>query len=205
MLSEPSDVRRLAQTRDVDAVVVGASAGAVEALNVLLPGLPAALQVPVIVVVHVPSNRPSLLPELFAPKCALSVREAIDKEPLAAATIWFAPPGYHLLIERDRRFSLSIDEPVNYSRPSIDVLFESAADAYGARLLALVLTGANHDGASGAALVRAQGGLIGVQDPATAIAPTMPALALERAQPQCVGTLHDLVAFVRAHALGRSP
>lgn len=205
MLSEPESTGGVEGTRDVDAVVVGASAGAVEALNVLLPALPPTLHTPVVVVVHIPSSRPSLLAELFAPKCRLAVREALDKAPIAPATIWFAPPGYHLLIERDRHFALSIDEPVHYSRPSIDVLFESAADAYDERLLALVLTGANHDGASGAAIIRAKGGFVGVQDPATAAAPTMPALALERAQPQCVGTVHELVDFVCAHALGRSP
>jgi two-component system, chemotaxis family, protein-glutamate methylesterase/glutaminase len=205
MLSPPPSTGETEQARDVDAVVVGASAGAIEALNTLLPSLPSTLQTPVIVVVHLPASHPSLLAELFAPKCQLSVREAVDKEPIAPATIWFAPPGYHLLVERDQHFALSIDEPINYSRPSIDVLFESAADAYGERLLALVLTGANQDGAAGAATVRAKGGFVGVQDPATAIAPTMPALALERARPQCVGSVGALGEFVRAHALGRSP
>jgi two-component system chemotaxis response regulator CheB len=191
--------------RAVDAVVVGASAGAVEALSVLLPALPRSLHTPVIVVVHLPASRPSLLAELFAAKCQLAVREAGDKDEISPDTIWFAPPGYHLLIERERQFALSVDEPVNYSRPSIDVLFESAADVYRERLLALVLTGANQDGAAGSAAVRARGGLVGVQDPSTALAPTMPTLALERAQPQCVGSLLALSEFVCAHALGRSP
>jgi two-component system, chemotaxis family, protein-glutamate methylesterase/glutaminase len=194
-----------APIRAVDAVVIGASAGAVEALSALLPALPPELQTPVIVVVHLPPSRPSLLAELFAAKCQLAVREAGDKDEVAPNTIWFAPPGYHLLIERERRFALSVDEPVNYSRPSIDVLFESAADVYHDRLLALVLTGANQDGAAGAAAVRARGGLVGVQDPSTALAATMPTVACERAQPQCVGTLRALSEFVRAHALGRSP
>ena len=200
------DARALeAQQTDVDAIVIGASAGAIEALGVLLPALPATLPAPVIVVVHLPANHQSLLTELFKPRCALRVREAEDKQTVEPGTVWFAPPGYHLLIERDRSFALSVDEPVHFSRPSIDVLFESAVDAYQARLLALVLTGANQDGASGAAMIREAGGLVGVQDPSTAIASTMPALAIARARPQCVGTLAQLTTFMLAHAHPRLP
>jgi len=189
--------------RRVDAIVVGASAGAVEALGLLLPALPAELDVPVIVVVHLPANRPSLLADLFAPKCALDVREAEDKAEVRPRTIWFAPPGYHLLLERERTFALSVDEPVNFSRPSIDVLFESAAEVYRARLLAMVLTGANQDGSQGAAAVHRAGGLVAVQDPDTAQAPTMPALCIARTQPHFVGSLTDLATFAIGHALGR--
>jgi two-component system chemotaxis response regulator CheB len=202
MLNGPE--RNSEQTRRVDAVVIGASAGAVEALGVLLPALPDDFDVPVVVVVHVPANRPSLMAELFAPRCKLKVREAEDKRAVAGGTIWFAPPNYHLLIERDRCFALSVDEPVNFSRPSIDVLFESAADVYGERLLAIVLTGANHDGAHGASIVHKAGGLVAVQDPETALAPTMPALSIERAQPELVGDLAELARFVCMQALGRA-
>jgi two-component system chemotaxis response regulator CheB len=193
------------QRLPIEAVVIGASAGAVEALGVLLPALPATLCVPVLVVVHVPGNRQSLLAELFAPKCPLPVREAEDKQPLGEGAIWFAPPGYHLLVERDHSLSLSIDELVNFSRPSIDVLFESAADVYKDRLLALVLTGANHDGAAGAAAVQAAGGLIGVQDPVSATSAAMPTFAIERTTPDLVGSLSELAAFVCAHAAGAEP
>jgi two-component system, chemotaxis family, protein-glutamate methylesterase/glutaminase len=185
--------------RRVDAVVVGASAGAVEALGVLLPALPADLAVPVIVVVHVPGNRQSLLSELFASKCSLPVREAEDKQAIAEG-IWFAPAGYHLLVERNRSFALSIDELFNYSRPSIDVLFESAAEVYRDRLLAVVLTGANYDGSAGAALVHEAGGLVAVQDPATAQSAAMPTFAIERAQPDLVGSLSQLAAYISANA-----
>lgn len=187
----------------IDAIVIGASAGAVEALGTLLPALPAQLGVPVIVVIHLPANRPSLMAELFAAKCALAVREAADKESVEPNTIWFAPPNYHLLIERDRTFALSVDEPVNFSRPSIDVLFESAADVYRDRLLAMVLTGANQDGSGGAAAVHGVGGLVAVQDPATALAKTMPALCIERSPPDLVGSLEELARFACAQALGR--
>lgn len=203
MLSESQPTaHEHASTGRVDAIVIGASAGAVEALGNLLPALPANLDVPVIVVVHVPPNRPSLLVELFAPKCSLSVREAEDKEPIADGTVWFAPPGYHLLIESDRTFALSVDEPVNYSRPSIDVLFESASDVYRERLLALVLTGANQDGAHGAAVVHEAGGLVAVQDPQTASSPTMPALCIARTSPDFVGTLSELASYAIDQASG---
>lgn len=194
-------VRQGAGRSAIQAVVIGASAGAVEALSILLPALPATLRIPVIIVVHVPGNRQSLLSELFAHKCALPVCEAEDKLPVSAGTIWFAPAGYHLLIERNHTFALSIDELVNYSRPSIDVLFESAADVYKDRLLAMVLTGANHDGAAGAAKVHEAGGLVAVQDPTTAAASAMPTFSIERSSPDFVGSLGELAEFVCAHAL----
>ena len=124
-----------------EALVVGASAGATRALLELLPGVPQAARIPIVIVVHLPPNRPSLLPELFAACCAARVSEPEDKQPISAGSIWFAPSNYHLLVEPDRTFSLSVDEPVNFSRPCIDVLFESAADVFGSKLCALVLTG----------------------------------------------------------------
>jgi two-component system chemotaxis response regulator CheB len=178
-----------------DAVVVGGSAGAVDVLGALLPELPADYAVPVIVVVHLPARRTSLLPPLFAPRCALPVREPEDKQPVGPG-VWFAPPDYHLLVEADRTFSLSIDEPVRFSRPSIDVLFESAARAYTSRLLGVVLTGANDDGAEGARAIRRSGGVLAVQSPDTAIASEMPRAAIGRATPQCVGSVQELAAMM---------
>src|SRR6186713_873729 len=145
-----------AQLLACEALVVGASAGAIEALNQLLPAVPAAARIPVVVVVHLPPNRPSLLPEVFAPRCHARTAEPEDKQPVTAGSIWFAPSNYHLLIEADRSFAFSIDLPVNFSRPSIDVLFESASDVFGARLCCIVLTGANDDGAHGASVIRRQ-------------------------------------------------
>lgn len=152
-----------------DAVVVGGSAGAVEALAVLLPALPATLRAPVLVVVHLPRDRRSLLPAIFAGRCALALQEAQDKEPIAAGTVYFCPTDYHLLVDPGPRLALSVDAPVHFSRPSIDVLFESAADQYGERLVGVLLSGANEDGARGLAVV---------QDPATAPMPAMPAAAV---------------------------
>ena len=179
------------------ALVVGASAGAVDALSALLPAVPKDARIPLVVVVHLPPNRASLLPELFATRCAVRVCEPLDKEPMSPGTIWFAPPNYHLLLELDACFSLSIDEPLNFSRPSIDVLFESAADALGRKLCAIVLTGANEDGARGARVVRERGGLVVVQDPSTAVASDMPRAAISRANPQFVATLPEIADLVR--------
>jgi two-component system chemotaxis response regulator CheB len=195
MLTLTSDQEQ--QLRSCQALLVGASAGAVEALTLLLPGVPAAARVPLVVVVHLPPNRASLLPELFAARCAAQVREPLDKEPMSAGTIWFAPPNYHLLLEADLHFSLSIDEPINFSRPSIDALFESAADALGGKLCAVVLTGANEDGARGAKLVRERGGFVIVQDPSTAVASDMPSAAISRANPQIVAPLSEIADLFR--------
>jgi two-component system chemotaxis response regulator CheB len=178
-------------------LLIGASAGAVEALSIILPGVPQASRIPIVVVVHLPPNRSSLLPELFAPRCAARVREPEDKQPITAGTIWFAPSNYHLLIEQDRRFSLSVDEPVRFSRPSIDVLFESAADAYGSAVCCVVLTGANDDGALGARAIRDAGGLVVVQHPDSAEAREMPKSALEIADPQMVLFLPEIAALLR--------
>ncbi len=140
-----------ARMGDVQAVVMGASAGAVSALSQLLPALPKGYRLPILIVVHVPANPNTNLAGLFQPKCHVTVKEAEDKEPIVPGTVYFAPPDYHLLIERGRYVSLSVEEPVNFSRPSIDVLFESAADVYGRRLLGIILTGANHDAAASSA------------------------------------------------------
>lgn len=181
----------------VDAVVIGASAGGVEALLGLLPALPPRMRATVFVVLHLPRDRRSLLVDIFTPRCAVPVREAEDKEPVAAGTVYFAPPDYHLLLDGGPRLALSVDEPVHYSRPSIDVLFESAADAYGPRLLGLVLTGGNQDGAAGLVAVRAAGGLACVQDPADAQVPLMPQCALAAGPVDMVLPLVQLAALLR--------
>lgn len=162
----------------IEAVVIGASAGGVEALSEILPALPRQYPLPILVVVHLPRGKDSLLAEIFQPRCQLSVKEAEDKEPIQSGTIYFAPPDYHLLVEPTRQMSLSADEPVLYSRPSIDVLFESAADVYRHNLLGIVLSGANSDGQSGLRHVWQTGGYAIVQAPQTALARAMPQAAL---------------------------
>lgn len=162
----------------MQAVVIGASAGAVQTLSQLLPLLPAAYPLPVLIVVHVPAGRDNPLVSLFAQKCQLVVKEAEDKEPIRGGAVYFAPSDYHLLVERGHTLALSSDPPVLHSRPSIDVLFESAADAFGALVTGVVLTGANHDGARGLKAIADAGGLALVEDPADAYSPAMPRAAL---------------------------
>ncbi|MFT3926761.1 MAG: chemotaxis protein CheB [Myxococcales bacterium] len=193
MLKHPSPIR---------AVVVGASAGAIEALRVVLPALPANFAAPVFVVVHLPPRKPSLLCEIFSSLCPLSVREASDQASFGAGSVWFAPPDYHMLVESETTLALSIDAPEHYSRPSIDVLFESAAQVFGPSLLAVVLTGANEDGARGAQCVRENGGLVAVQSPESAQMPLMPEAAIARAQPQFTGSLSELTAFIVSTVAG---
>ena len=179
-------------TRDIDAVAIGASAGGVELLSVLLAALPADCRASFFIVVHIPRERPSLLPEVFGAKCALPVREAEDKEPVQPGTVYFAPPDYHLLVDRGPAFALSSDEPVHFSRPSIDVLFDSAADIYGERLLGLILTGANQDGAEGLAAVGRAGGRTVVQEPGGAAVPFLPEAALQQGPVDFVLSLTQL-------------
>jgi two-component system, chemotaxis family, protein-glutamate methylesterase/glutaminase len=164
----------------VTALALGCSAGGFDALCALLPRLEADCDIPVFVVVHLPRERPSHLVDIFARRCVLRVVEAEDKQPVEPGTIYFAPPDYHLLLERGPTLALSVDEVVHFSRPAIDVLFESAADVYGAGLWAVVLSGANEDGASGLLAVERAGGTTLVQDPEAAAAPAMPRAALRQ-------------------------
>jgi len=162
----------------IEAIAIGASAGAVQALSCILPELPTDYPLPVLVVVHVPPDRSNMLVPLFQAKCEISIREAEDKEPILPGVVYFAPSDYHLLVEADRTISLSADAPALYSRPSIDFLFESAADTYGPALLGIILTGANEDGVAGLAAVAEAGGSVLVEDPTSAYASAMPTAAL---------------------------
>lgn len=185
-------VKQIVKSPPVEAVVIGASAGGVHALLTLLSGLPTNFFLPIIAVLHLPKGRSSRLAEVFQQRLAMSVREAADKQAIAPSTLYFAGSGYHLSIEVDRTFSLSCEDPVNYSRPSIDVLMESAADAYGARLAGVLLTGANVDGAAGLARIKQQGGMTVVQDPAEAQVATMPEAAIRKMKPNLILTLDGI-------------
>ena len=186
-----------------DAIVVGGSSGGIDALVRILPALPGTLKTPVLVVMHLPRDRRSLLPEIFRHRCALQLQEAHDKDDIAPGTVYFAPPDYHLLVDAGPQLALSLDAPLHYSRPAIDVLFESAADQYGERLVGILLSGANEDGARGLEAIGAAGGLTVVQDPASASIPTMPQAALARHTAHHVlppAGIADLLA--RLHATG---
>ena len=187
----------------VEAIVMGGSSGALEALSTLLPALPGQCAIPVAIVLHLPPARPSHLVEVLAARTVLPVREAEDKEPLAAGTVYVAPPNYHLLVERTRTFALSVDEAVLFSRPAIDVLFESAADAYGEGLAGIILSGASADGARGLSAVKRRGGIAIVQSPEGSAAPEMPRAALSMVEADHVLSLVDLASLLGQLATGR--
>ncbi len=171
--------------RTVDLVVIGGSAGAIDVLQRVLPALPRDFAPATAIVIHVAPEGPGLLTEIFTTKAGLKVKLAEDKEPISGGTIYFAASDYHLLVEKGGTFALSVDERVHYSRPAIDVLFESAAEAYGDRLLGVILSGANSDGAAGLRAVAQAGGVAVVQSLESAEMIAMPAAALE-AVPQSI-------------------
>jgi two-component system, chemotaxis family, protein-glutamate methylesterase/glutaminase len=162
-------------------VVIGASWGGLHAIGEIVAGLPVDFAAPLAVVQHRSRESDHLLGDLLQDRTPLTVREVDDKEPILPGHVYVAPPDYHMLVDGPY-FSLTVDAPVRYSRPSIDVTFTSAADSYGDRVIGVVLTGANEDGAAGLARIVALGGYPIVQDPATAEVRTMPVSA-QRAVP----------------------
>ncbi|MEB2846691.1 chemotaxis protein CheB [Rhizobiales bacterium RZME27] len=182
---------------DPKAVVIGASAGALEALTSILPTLSKDFRLPIMIVVHIPPDKRSVLAELFRAKSSVEVIEVEDKEPIRPGTAYFAPPDYHLLIEDQETLGLTNEEPVLFSRPSIDVLFESAADVYGAGAVAVLLTGANHDGAKGASAIARVGGHVIIQDPRSAFASAMPEAGLASCPDATVLSLDGISEYLR--------
>ena len=182
------------------AVIMGASAGCLEALSLILAALPKDYPYPIMVVVHLPSDKDSLMADLLDQKCDLSVCEVEDKEPLLPGHVYIAPPNYHMLIEREEIVSLSNEDEVLYSRPSINVSFESAADIFGARLIGIIMTGANNDGAAGLAAVAAAGGITIVQDPLEAFAPEMPESALAACPEAMVMNISNITTYLKGQA-----
>ena len=179
------------------AVVIGVSAGGMDALTGLFSCLSQGFPLPITVVQHLHPTQDGYLFEHLNRKCPLTVKEADEKEALQPGHIYFAPPGYHLLVERDETFSLSVDEKVNYARPSIDVLFVSAADTWAGGLIGILLTGASHDGAHGMCVIQEHGGLTIAQDPATAEYPVMPKAAVDAGCVDRILGLEEIGAFLR--------
>lgn len=182
--------------RKIEAIIIGASAGGIKALLFLLNRLPALFSIPIVIVVHMPESRESRLVDVFQHHMLIKVMLAEDKDYLRPGHVYFAGPGYHLSIESDRSFSVSCEEPVHFSRPSIDVLMSSAADVYGASLVGILLTGANQDGAEGMARINAMGGLTVIQDPADAEMAAMPEAALKLFTPDFVAPLSDIQTLI---------
>lgn len=180
---------------DCEIIVIGTSMGGLAALEVLLSGLPPGFMVPIAIVQHRGVLSTDRLSATLRRYTDLQVHEAQDKQPILPGRIILAPPDYHLMVERGS-FALSTEAPVLYARPSIDVLFQSAADAYGDRVVAVVLTGASRDGADGAARVKARGGLVIVQSPETAESPAMPEAALAAVKADWVLPLAEIGAVL---------
>lgn len=189
----------------IKTIVLGGSAGALDALAVILPTLPRTFAVPIVLAVHLPPDRPSHLAHVLSMHCLLDVKEVEDKEPLIPGAIHVAPPNYHVLLERGDRLALSVDDPVHFSRPSIDVLFESAAVAYGSAVLGVLLTGANEDGARGLLAIRRTGGLTVVQSPETSLVRTMPESALRLAADHQVLAVTEIGPFLARQPAQVSP
>jgi two-component system, chemotaxis family, protein-glutamate methylesterase/glutaminase len=178
------------------AVLIGASAGGVAALRQILAALPADFALTAVVVQHLHPNQGDYLARHYGAVCPLPVKEADEKEPILPGRVYLAPANYHLLIESDQTFALSIDPKVNYSRPAIDPLFMSGAETYRERVAGLLLTGASQDGAAGLQRIHNLGGLTIVQQPETAVAPIMPRAAIALNQPDYILPLEEIGPFL---------
>ncbi len=179
------------------AVAIGSSAGGINALKTILPQLPENFQAAIFIIQHISPSSESYMAKFLDNISAIRVKEADEKEKIMPGTAYVAPPNYHLLIEEDFTLSLSVEAKVNYSRPSIDVTFETAALAYGNQLIGIVLTGANSDGAKGLKIIKDAGGLTIVQDPGEAESSIMPLSAIDTADPHKVLKLNEIAAFLK--------
>ncbi|MBN1314042.1 MAG: chemotaxis protein CheB [Anaerolineales bacterium] len=181
---------------DYRAIVIGASAGGMNALMMLFSVLKNNFPLPILVAQHVHPTENGTMVLFYQSRIALPVKEANDKDEIRPGVIYFAPPDYHLLVERQETLALSIDPKVNYSRPSIDVLFESAAYAWTCSLIGIILTGANYDGARGLRLIKELGGWTIAQDPSTAEFPAMPQAAIDLGSAEHILTLHEIGKYL---------
>jgi two-component system chemotaxis response regulator CheB len=178
-------------------LAIGGSAGSLQVILSVLAAVGEEFPMPVLVILHRNSGFESSLEGLFSSRTGMPIREVEEKDALQKGTVYLCPADYHVLLEDDRSFSLDYSERVNFSRPSIDVTFRSAADVYGAGLLAVLLSGGNADGVEGLQYVRALGGVTVVQDPATADVPYMPQQAVSRMLPDFIVAAEDIPGFVR--------
>lgn len=182
--------------RQFQAVVIGSSAGGLNALKTLFKAIDERFGLPIIIVQHMSPDSDNYLPFFLDNIQKLRVKEADEKETPRPGFAYVAPPNYHLLIENDRSFTLTISERVNYARPSIDVLFETAAEAYQENLIGIILTGANNDGSKGMKIIRDFGGLTMVQDPEEAESDSMPRAALQATPVDYILTLEEIARYL---------
>ncbi|MGN6645897.1 MAG: chemotaxis protein CheB [Cytophaga sp.] len=183
-------------TRNFSAVVIGVSAGGLHALIYILSKLPKEYSLPVIIVQHRGKDHKDLLEDLLQTRCLLKVKQADEKEKIEAGYVYTAPPNYHLLIELDKTFSLTSDIYVKHSRPSIDLLFTTAAEVYKELLVGVILTGASSDGAEGILEIKRSGGVTLAQDPLTAEYPYMPQASINTGAVDLIGTLEEITSYL---------
>ncbi|MBC7607190.1 MAG: chemotaxis protein CheB [Burkholderiales bacterium] len=176
-----------------EAIVIGVSSGGMNAMKVMFSLLPKEFKTPIIIVQHLGEYSDNYWIKLLNDKSNLSIKEADEKEKIENGNVYIAPPNYHLMIERDKTFSLTVDERVNYARPSIDVLFESAAEAYKNKLIGVILTGSSSDGTAGIKKIKEYGGLTIAQDPKTAESAYMPASAIAAIKVDYILSLEDII------------
>lgn len=179
-----------------EAVIIGSSAGGIRALGRLLAPLPSDFPLPIIVVQHLHPNSESYLPKILSTHCTLPVKQAEEREIIQQGVVYIAPPNYHLLIEEDHSFSLSLEPPVRYARPSVDVMFETAVYAYRDKLIGIILTGANDDGREGVKQIKRAGGYVIVQDPKTAEAEAMPRAAIAAASVDKILDIEEIGVYL---------
>lgn len=183
-------------SRYCEAFIIGGSAGSLDVLLKVLPELNAHLPFPIIMVLHRKSGKDNMLTDLLAHKTKLLVKELEEKEKMKPATVYITPPNYHLLIEKDKTFSLDASEKVNFSRPSIDVTFESAAEVFQDRLVCLLLSGSNNDGTYGLQKVKENGGITLIQDPASAVVAHMPEHASKNVMIDKVLNIEEMAGYI---------
>jgi len=186
------DKNNLFELSKYECIVIGSSAGGLQALSCIFKSLPLHFPIPIVVVQHLHPDQSMYFIESLNQQSDLIIKDANEKEKLSPGTVYFSPPNYHLLVEDDKTLSLSFDEKVNFSRPSIDILFESAADVFKSKLLGIILTGANSDGAKGLFAIKKKKGTAMVQDPATAEYPAMPEAAIELCSVDYIISLEEI-------------
>ena len=189
-------MEKTAMKTPIDLLVIGGSAGSFEVLLEIFPKVKPSINFAIIIVIHRKSGLDTSIAEFFGRKTKLPVFECEDKEPIIAGNIYFAPPDYHLLLETDATVSLDYSEKVNYSRPSIDVTFKNTADLYGAKMAAVLLSGANTDGAEGLRYIHEKNGTTIVQHPNSAEIDAMPKEALRLFNPNFVANIEEIITLI---------
>ncbi len=182
--------------KNTTAIVIGVSAGGLAALSAILPNLSDHLNLPILIVQHLSPGSDDFLATHYNKICPLAVKEAEDKEALENNTIYFAPANYHLMVEQDKTIALSTMEQVQFSRPAIDVLFETAAEAYTGGLVGIILTGANSDGTCGIRRIRQLNGVVIAQSPETAEVDIMPLSAINNAGVDKILDLQEIAPYI---------